>query len=184
MRRVSSFWGKHWRTIVFFLVALAIAIGDQASKAWIRFNLAVGQSLPEERFLRLTHVQNTGAAFGIFQNHTFHLTIVSFIGAAVILFYAFYIRRRYAFLNNGVSMAALGVVLGGTIGNLIDRLNLGYVTDFIQVGTFPAFNVADASITGGTSVFAGFLIYLLVREKREAGGERMASPDDGGSPPA
>ena len=184
MRRVSSFWGKHWRTIVFFLAALAIAFGDQASKAWIRSNLAVGQSLPEAGFLRLTHIQNTGAAFGIFQNHTFSLTIVSFVGAAVILFYTFYVRRRYTFLNNGVSMAALGVVLGGTVGNLIDRLSLGYVTDFIHVGTFPAFNVADSSITSGTSVFAGFLIYLLVREKHEAGGEQTASPNDGSPPPA
>ena len=182
MRRVSSFWGKNWRTIVFFLVAPAMAIGDQASKAWIRSNLAVGQSLPEAGFLRLTHVQNTGAAFGIFQDHTFSLTIVSFIGAAVILFYTFYVRRRFTFLNNGVSMAALGVVLGGTVGNLIDRLSLGYVTDFILVGNFPAFNVADSSITSGTSVFAGFLIYLLVREKQEARGE--PSPNDRGSPPA
>jgi signal peptidase II len=184
MRRVSSFWGKHWRTIVFFLAALAIAIGDQASKAWIRSNIAVGQSLPEAGFVRLTHVQNTGAAFGIFQDHTFSLTIVSFVGAAIILFYTFYVRRRYTFLNNGVSTVALGVILGGTIGNLIDRLSLGYVTDFIQVGTFPAFNVADSSITSGTSVFAGFLIYLLVREKHEAKGEQITSPDDGGSPPA
>jgi signal peptidase II len=183
MRRVGSFWGKWWRTIVFFLVALAIAIGDQASKGWIQANLAVGQSLPEEGFVRLTHIQNTGAAFGLFQNHTFPLTIVSFIGAAVILFYTFYVRRRYPFLNNGVSMAALGVVLGGTVGNLIDRLTLGYVTDFILVGTFPAFNVADSSITSGTSVFAGFLIYLLARERYEADGERLASPNDRGSPP-
>ena len=184
MRRASSLWSKWWRTIVFFLVALAIAIGDQASKGWIRANLAVGQSLPEEGFVRLTHIQNTGAAFGIFQNHTFPLTIVSFIGAAVILVYTFYVRRRYPFLNNGVSMAALGVVLGGTVGNLIDRLTLGYVTDFILVGTFPAFNVADSSITSGTSVFAGFLIYLLARERHEAGGERLVPPNDRGSPPA
>ncbi|MEJ2047570.1 MAG: signal peptidase II, partial [Dehalococcoidia bacterium] len=116
MRRVSSFWGKHWRTIVFFLVTLAVAVGDQLSKIWIRSNLAVGQSLPVAGSLRFVNVQNTGAAFGIFQNHTFPLTVVSFIGASVILFYTFYVRRRYAFLNNGVSMAALGVVLGGTIG--------------------------------------------------------------------
>ena len=60
-------------------------------------------------------------------------------------------------------MAALGGVLGGTVGNLIDRFSLGHVTDFIRAGTFPTYNVADASITTGTSVFAGSLIYLLVR---------------------
>ena len=184
MRRASSFWGKWWRTVVFFLVALTVAISDQLSKIWIRSNLAVGQSLPEERFLRLTRVQNTGAAFGMFQNHTFLLTIVSFIGAAVILFYTFYVCRRFTFLNNGISMAALGAVLGGTVGNLIDRLSLGYVTDFIGVGTFPAFNVADSSITTGTSVFGGFLVYLFVKERREAEGEQIASHNDSGSPSA
>jgi signal peptidase II len=183
MQRVSSPWGKWWRTIVFFLVALAVASGDQLSKGWIRSNLAVGQSLTIGEFLRFTHVQNTGAAFGIFQDHTFPLTVVSFIGAAVILVYTFYVRRRFTFLDNGISMAALGAVLGGTVGNLIDRLSLGYVTDFIQTGTFPAFNVADASITTGTSVFAGALIYLLVRERHEAGGEQIASHNDCGSPP-
>jgi len=63
-------------------------------------------------------------------------------------------------------------------GNLIDRLTLGYVTDFITVGTFPSYNVADASITTGVSVFAGSLIYLLVKEKQEAGEKQIASHSD------
>jgi signal peptidase II len=178
MRKVSSLWGRWWRTVLFFLVALAVAIGDRLSKTWIRSTLAVGQSLPVDRFLRFTHTQNTGAAFGIFPNHTSVLTVVSFIGAGVILFYTFYLCRRFTFLNNGISMAALGTALGGTVGNLIDRLTLGYVTDFIAVGTFPAYNVADASITTGVSVFAGSLIYLLVRERQEAGEKQIASHSD------
>ena len=184
MRRANSPWSKWWRTVVFFLVALAVVIGDQLSKVWIRSNLALGQSLPEGGFFRLTHIQNTGAAFGMFQDHTFPLTVISFVGAAVILFYALYVCRRFPFLNNGISMAALGAVLGGTVGNLIDRLSLGYVTDFIGVGTFPTFNVADASITTGTSVFGGFLVYLLVKERREAEGEQIASHNGSGSPSA
>ena len=178
MRRVNSLWSKWWRTVVFFLVALAVIFGDRASKIWISSNLAVGQSIPETGFLRFTHVQNTGAAFGIFQNHTFQLTIVSFIGAAIILVYTFYICRRFTFLNNAISMAALGSILGGTVGNLIGRLTLGYVTDFILVGTFPAFNVADASITTGASVFAGSLIYLLIKEKQAAEAGEAVSPGD------
>jgi signal peptidase II len=178
VRKASSLWGKWWRTALFFLVALALVIGDQLSKTWIRSNLAVGQSLPEEGFLRFIHTQNTGAAFGMFSNHTFALTIVSFIGAAVVLFYNFYLCRRFPFLNNGISMAALGSVLGGTVGNLIDRLTLGYVTDFIAVGSFPAYNVADASITTGVSIFAGSLIYLLVKERHEAGEKETASNSD------
>jgi signal peptidase II len=178
MRKASSLWSRWWRTVLFFLVALAVAISDQLSKAWIRSNLAVGQSLPVDRFTRFIHTQNTGAAFGIFADHTSVLTVVSFIGAAVVLFYNFYLCRRFPFLDNGVSMAALGAVLGGTVGNLIDRLTLGYVTDFVAVGTFPAYNVADASLTTGVSVFAGSLIYLLVRERQESGEKETASHSD------
>jgi signal peptidase II len=178
MRRASSLWARWWRTVLFFLVALAVVIGDRLSKDWIQSNLAVGQSLPEEGFLRLTRVQNTGAAFGIFPDHTSALIIVSFVGVAVVLFYNFYLCRRFPFLNNGISMAALGSVLGGTVGNLIDRLTLGYVTDFIAVGSFPAYNVADASITTGVSIFAGSLIYLLVKERHEAGEKETASNSD------
>jgi len=68
-----------------------------------------------------------------------------------------------------LSRAALGAVLGGAVGNLIDRLRFGYVTDFIGVGIWPPFNVADASITvGAVVVFAGSLIYLLFSQRQEA----------------
>ena len=177
MLRGSSIWHKWWRTIVFSLVALGIVLGDIFSKDWVRSNLAVGQSLPETGFFKLTHVQNTGAAFGIFQNHTSMLTVISFIGIAVILIYAFYVCRRMPLLNNGISKAALGSVLGGTIGNLIDRLNLGYVTDFLSVGNFAKFNVADASITTGVIVFGGSLIYLYVKDQQAKA--RAAAPDVG-----
>ena len=178
MQKANDLWSRWWRTALFFLVAAVLIIGDQLSKQWIRDNLDVGQSLPWVGFLRLTHVQNTGAAFGIFQNHTFPLTIVSFVGAAVILVYTFYVCRRFPFLHNGISMAALGSVLGGTVGNLIDRLMLGYVTDFITDGTFPSFNVADSSITTGVSIFAGSLIYLLVKERQETKWEKTAPQQD------
>ena len=175
MRKVNSLRGKWWQNVAFSLIALAVVIGDQFSKIWIRSNLAVGQSLPEGGFFRLTHIQNTGAAFGMFQNHTFPLTIVSFVGVGVILFYTFFVCRRFPFLNNMISKAALGSILGGTVGNLIDRFSRGYVTDFIGVGGFPAFNVADSAVTVGVSVFAGSLIYLLVKERQEARGDKTAS---------
>ena len=166
MRKVNSVSRERWYIVAFSLISLSVVLADQFSKAWVRSNIALGQSIPEGAFLHLTHSQNTGAAFGIFQGHTFSLTVVSFIGVGIILIYTFYLCRRFPFLNNMVSKAALGVMLGGTIGNLVDRISLGYVTDFIGVGTFPTFNVSDASITGGVGVFAGSLIYLLVREKQ------------------
>ena len=166
MQRLSNLWAKYWQTVVFFLIALAVVLGDQFSKVWIRSNLSLGDWLPEGAFFHLTHIRNTGAALGIFQNHTFPLTIASFVGVGIILVYAFVICRRFSFLNNMISKAGLASILGGTIGNLIDRINLGYVTDFLGVGTFPAFNVADSSVTVGTAVFAGSLIYLVVKEKQ------------------
>jgi signal peptidase II len=170
MRKVNSLRDGRWQNIAFSLIALSVVLADQFSKAWIRSNIAVGQSVPEGAFFHITHSQNTGAAFGIFQGHTSSLTVVSFIGVGIILVYTFYLCRRLPFLNNIISKAALGAMLGGTVGNLIDRMTLGYVTDFIGVGTFPAFNVSDAAITGGVGVFAGSLIYLLIKEKQEADG--------------
>ncbi len=172
----GSLWSRWWRTGLFFLVAVVVVLGDQATKDWVKTHLALGEIVPLDRFTELTHIQNTGAAFGIFQNHTSSLTVASFIGVVVILIYAFYISRRYPLLDNAWSKAALGSVLGGTIGNLIERLNLGYVTDFILPwGNFPAFNVADASITTGVSIFAGSLIYFLIRDRQAANKAGVAS---------
>ena len=166
MQRLSNLWAKFGLTVVFFLMALAMVLGDQQSIIWIRSNLSLGEWLPEGAFFHLTHIRNTGAALGILQDYTFPLTIASFVGVGIILVYAFVICRRFPFLNNMISKAGLASILGGTIGNLIDRINLGYVTDFLGVGTFPAFNVADSSVTVGTAVFAGSLIYLVVKEKQ------------------
>ena len=149
-----------WRNGVFFLVALLIVITDQLSKIWIRTNLTVGQSLPEVGFPRLTHVSNTGAAFGLFHGQTFPLIIASFIGVAILLFYALFFYRRFPLLDNWIAWTGLSLVLGGTIGNLIDRLRFGYVTDFIDFGFWPAFNLADSSIVVGVIIFACSLLSL------------------------
>jgi len=149
-----------WRNVVFFLAALLIAVADQLSKTWIRTNLAVGQSLPEVGFLRLTHVHNTGAAFGLFHGQTFPLTIVSLVGVAALLFYAVLLYRHFPFLDNRLAWVGLGLILGGTVGNLIDRLRLGYVTDFIDFGFWPAFNLADSAIVVGVIIFAYSLLSL------------------------
>jgi len=153
MQKANRLQGR-WRNVVFFLTALLIVTADQLSKLWIRSNLLVGQSLPEAGFFRLTHVHNTGAAFGLFQDQTFALTIVALVGIAVLLVYALFIYRRFPLLDNGLGISALGLVLGGTVGNLIDRLRFGYVTDFIDVGIWPAFNIADSAIVVGVIIFA------------------------------
>jgi len=159
--------GKRWN-VSFFLPALLVVAADQLSKTWIRSNLTVGQSLFELGFFRITRVPpNTGAAFGLFQGHSFALTIIGLFGVAVLLAYALFFYRYFPLLDNRLSKSALGLILGGALGNLIDRLNpnLGGVTDFISIGIWPAFNIADSAVVVGTIIFAYILLRLARAEK-------------------
>jgi len=153
--------GWQWNMLL-FLIALLVVAADQLSKVWIRSNLLVGQSLFEAGFFRITHVNNTGAAFGLFQGQSFLLTIVALVGITVLLVYVLVIYRKFPLLDNRLGRSTLGLVLGGAVGNLIDRLRFGYVTDFISVGLWPAFNIADSAITVGVILFA----YSFLRSAR------------------
>ncbi len=162
MQKVNSLQGKWW-SVVFFLTVLLLVAADQLSKFWIRSNIDIGESLFEVGFFRLTHIQNTGAVFGLFQGQSFALTIVAFVGIAGLLFYAFFIYRWFPLLNSRLNRVALGLILGGTVGNLIDRLspNLNGVIDFISFNIWPwAFNVADSAIVVGAIIFAYSLLSL------------------------
>ncbi len=165
MQKVNSLRGK-WRNVAFFFTtALLLVAADQLSKLWIRSNLAIGESLFEVGFFRLTYVRNTGAAFGLFQDQTFALTIVSLVAVAVLLLYALFFYPRFPFLDDRLGKLALGLVLGGTVGNLIDRIYLGYVTDFIDFSIWPAFNIADSAIVVGVIMLAYSLLCLAIARK-------------------
>ncbi len=179
MQKASPLQAK-WRNAVFFLIALLVVVADQLSKVWIRSNLAVGESLPETGLLRLIHIRNTGAAFGLFQGQSFSLIITALIGIIVILLLVLFFSHGFPLLEKGLGKPALGLVLGGTVGNLIDRLRfvfdstagnlvdrlkLGYVTDFINIGVWPAFNIADSAITVGVILFACFLLFSIGAKK-------------------
>ncbi len=157
MQKADSPRGK-WRNVVFLLTALLVVVADQLSKIWIRSNLATGGSLLEAGLFRLTHVHNTGAAFGLFQDQRLPLTIVALISIVLLLLFALFIYRWFPFLNSRLGKTALGLILGGTVGNLIDRLHLGYVTDFIDFGIWPAFNIADSAIFVGIIMLACSLL--------------------------
>ena len=144
--------------MVFFLIALLVVTADQLSKTWIRSNLVPGESLFEIGLFRLTHVHNTGAAFGLFQDQSLPLTVVALVSIVVLLLFPLFFYHRLPFLDDRLAKPALGLVLGGTIGNLIDRLNLGYVTDFIDIGIWPTFNIADSAITIGVILLAYSLL--------------------------
>ena len=157
------------RDLVFFLAALVVVAADQLTKMWIRSSLALGQSVPETGFFQLTHIRNTGAVFGLFPSHTFLLTIAASASVVFVLCYALFINRRLPFLNNTTGKLVLGLILGGTAGNLIDRIRLGYVTDFISVGIWPSFNIADAAVTVSALALVYFLLRWIEAEKHEYG---------------
>lgn len=146
-----------WRNdIIFFALAAMIIAADQFTKWLVRANLRIGETWPDnsEAFFRIIHVTNSGAAFGILQGQTFFLIITSMLGlAAIVLYYVF------PPMEHGIIRIALGMQLGGAIGNLIDRVRMGEVTDFIDVGGFPTFNIADASIS--VSIAAVLLFFVM-----------------------
>lgn len=162
MQKASELRGGWGQSVPLFLIALLVIAADQLSKLWIRSNLPVGQSLFGAGLLEITHVRNTGAAFGLFQGQSFLLTIVALVGITGLLACVLVIYRRFPLLDNRLGELALGLVLGGATGNLIDRLRFGYVTDFIDVGLWPAFNLADSAITLGAILLA----YSLLRYAR------------------
>jgi len=164
MRKVNHPQGR-WRSVVFFLIGLLIVVADQLSKAWIRTNLLEGHSIFELGFFRVIHVHNTGAAFGLFQGQSFILTIIAIAAITVILVYALVSYRYFPWPESRLGKLALGLLLGGTVGNLIDRLRLGYVTDFIDFDYWPAFNIADSCVTIGVILFAYTLLRSAQAEK-------------------
>ncbi len=150
-----------WRHLVFGVIVLLVILADQLTKWWIRDNLAIGQTLFDSGYFRIIHIYNTGAAFGIFRDHTLALTIVDFIGIAIILLLVFVWSSRWSFFDSRLVNAGIGLVLGGTIGNLIDRLRPPHqVTDFLDFKVWPAFNVADASVTIGVIIIVLCIIFM------------------------
>jgi len=160
MQKADSPRGSRWNAVL-FLTALLVVTADQLSKLWVR-SYPEGQPISEVGFFQLTHVSNTGAAFGLFQGQSLALTVVAIVGIAAILFYALFAYRHFPFVDSMSNRVALSLILGGTVGNLVDRLRLGYVTDFIGVGVWPAFNIADSAVVVGVIIFA----YSVLRSTR------------------
>ena len=148
---------------LFLGVAVLVVLFNQITKRLIDSHLALYDSWPSESWpVHLTHASNSGAAFSILQDQTTFLIVTSFIGLAAILLFFFYPPFEHPLLR-----AALGLQLGGAIGNLADRLRYGEVTDFIQFPHYPAFNVADSSIVIGVVVLVWFLVFDDKRARRE-----------------
>ena len=173
--------------LILFLLAGSIVALDQWTKSLVRANLAIGEVWNPWQWLapyaRIVHWFNTGVAFGMFQGMgTIFMVLAIIVSAAIIFYYP-----RVA-AEDWLLRLAMGFQLAGALGNLIDRIfNNGNVTDFISVGTFAVFNVADASISIGVAVLL-LGVYLQERRQKAQAMENIEqqtpdSQDTGQNPP-
>ncbi len=151
---------KLYRDFLLLPVFAMVVVIDQITKALIRANLHIYESVPDEGFFRLTYTTNTGAVFGVFSDQTFIMTIASFVGVGILLF--FYHSHSG---SERLVRLSLGLLLGGAIGNLIDRIWLGKVTDFLDVGAWPIFNLADSAIVTGIVIL---VVVFMFQENKTA----------------
>ena len=144
-----------------FVVTAVVVLLDQFSKYLVEISLPIYQSyapIPEIAALfRFTHATNTGAAFGIFPAGGSFFTVVAIVVGTVILYYNYTLPAGQMSLR-----LALGLQLGGALGNVIDRFRLGHVTDFLDFGPWPIFNVADTCVVTGVIILA----WLMFKEQQ------------------
>lgn len=193
-RRAHSLWGaptvdqlRQPKTIAFLAVTVLGTIADQASKAWVVANVELhrGEIQLIDGWLSVVHERNTGAAFSSFEGWQGMFLVFTIVAVGVLL------DQMRKLRPEAVSMGAtLGLILSGALGNFIDRLRFGYVTDFIRVytehpsmkewlyenvgtNTYPIFNIADSSI------LVGVILFLLI----STFGEDMEIAEDEVDPP-
>ena len=137
--------------LTLFAIGGAIIILDQITKTLVRMNLALGETWSPwewlEPFARIVNWKNTGAAFGMLPSLGDFITILAIVVAIAIVYYFPRVPRE-----DWTMRLAMGLEFGGAVGNLFDRLTIGWVTDFVSIWRFPVFNVADLSITLGVIV--------------------------------
>ena len=140
-------------------LSLLVVLLDQITKALVRSSLSLFEKIPLLPFLNLTHVRNRGAAFGILNNLPEEVRLPLFVAifAVAILVIFFFLKKTKG--EENLLILSLSLILGGAVGNSIDRLRLGYVTDFVDLHWFgnpkyhwPAFNAADSAITIGVAL--------------------------------
>lgn len=159
--------GGFTKAVILLLTALAVLVADQLTKALVVANLAIGE---KARLLgdlvQVWHAQNRGAAFSLFQGGTVLFLIVSVLSIGMVAYFHRNLRERTPWLH-----VVLGIVLGGTLGNFLDRVRQGYVTDWVSVGIgdtrWPTFNVADSSVVVGIGILVVYL-FLTSPDRREA----------------
>lgn len=149
--------------MIYIFVVIVSLVLDQLTKQLIVSKLNLHQSVPViGTFFKITYTRNTGGAFSILKNHPGFLTWLSVILCVISLLFIIKIIRSGLFYQMGI-----GLVIGGTLGNLVDRLRFGYVIDFIDFSFWATFNVADIAITLGSFL----LIYTVFKDESGKDGQ-------------
>jgi signal peptidase II len=163
MKAISNYFRHAW---VVLLVGAIVLIADQFTKSLVRENLPKGVTFPViGEWLMWQHVDNYGAAFGMFQNGS-----MIFAAFAVLISIGVLVYVKYVPPEKVLFLALMGLMLGGALGNLTDRFMQGFVTDFILMGIpnvfyWPNYNVADAGVVCGVIAIA---IYVIWEDSRAA----------------
>lgn len=148
--------------------AFTVVLLDQFSKIWVRSSMIIGESIPVigSDFFRLTYVQNTGIAFGFRAGSPIFLIIFSAVASVLIFHILLFTRSRTMIFDSKTIRTALSLILGGAIGNLIDRALFLRVTDFLDfdfpdfiMTRWPIFNIADMAVTIGVTLWCLHLIF-------------------------
>jgi len=154
-RKLGARW---WHWLGLAAVAASAIAGDQLTKHLVRTRLRIDEVEKVIGPLSIHRVQNSGIAFGLFSSATALVTVLTAIAVAWMLFFFARSGARHPVLP-----AALGLLIGGSLSNLIDRVRLGHVTDFIDFGWWPAFNLADSFIVVGVVIL---LVALMAADHR------------------
>ncbi|MFY9175704.1 MAG: signal peptidase II [Peptococcia bacterium] len=148
--------------IILWLTAIIIFLLDRFTKYLVKTNMEPGQTIPViQDFFHLTYIENSGAAFGILKNRTWPLILVTIVILVFLIYLAYTMAR-----NNKWLLVSLGLIIGGALGNLLDRIQTGLVVDFFDfrgIWSF-IFNVADVGVVVGVIILAWRIILM---EKQE-----------------
>lgn len=147
---------------MYFLIILAAILADQAIKFIVKSNMNVFDSIPLiDGFLSLTYIQNTGAAFSIFQDKSNLLLVANLILIVVMFVFLFLGLKK----EGPLALTGLALIIGGGLGNIADRVMQGFVVDYIHILDFPIFNLADICVCVGA--FLLILYFIFFERKRK-----------------
>jgi signal peptidase II len=167
--------GEKTKYIFLLLTVLIVVVCDQVTKIYIEKTLALNHAITIiPNFLDIHHIRNTGAAFGIMSRLPDGARIPFLVGvsilAMILILYLFYMAEK----NRTAYIFSLALVFSGAVGNLIDRVTLGFVRDFVDLHIYhlhwPVFNVADSAITVGIIIMAYEILIVEPRREKEKGG--------------